>query len=155
MYQSTRRHGGCTISMGNATQVRLNNGKSHKAQSKAQPSWWEARIWHELLQNLRTCGYMVCNPTSHCLWYPVQLGPLPSQLCHGLSTSPHQDGHVHGTSHRDSHFKRVPLLNCHVDHDRPSLVCPSPRYQEVWRQKAFFSPSHRLHPLACQSSTRE
>ncbi len=26
-------------------------------------------------------------------------------------------------------------------HDRPSSVCPSPRYGEVWRQKAFFSPS--------------
>ncbi len=37
-------------------------------------------------------------------------------------------------------LKRVPLLNCHMDHDRPSSVCPSPRYREVWRQKAFFSP---------------
>jgi hypothetical protein len=37
-------------------------------------------------------------------------------------------------------LKRVPLLNCHVDHDRPSSVCPSPRYREVWRQKAFLSP---------------
>ncbi len=51
-------------------------------------------------------------------------------------------------------LKRVPLLNCHVDHDRPSYVCPLPRYQEVWQQKAFFSPSPQLHPFACQSSTR-
>jgi hypothetical protein len=39
--------------------------------------------------NLRACGYMVHNPTSHCLWYPIQLGPLSSQICYGLSTSPH------------------------------------------------------------------
>ncbi len=63
---------------GQCVQARLNDGKSHKAQGKAQPSRWEARIWHELLQNLRACGYMVCNLTSHCLWYPVQLGHLPS-----------------------------------------------------------------------------
>jgi hypothetical protein len=60
--------------MGNATQARLNDGKSHKAQGKAQLSQWEARIWHK---HLRACDYMVCHPTSHCLWYPIQLGPLP------------------------------------------------------------------------------
>jgi hypothetical protein len=54
------------------------NRKSHKAKGKAQPSWWEAGIWHKLLQNLRACGYMVHHPTSHCLCYPIQLGPLPS-----------------------------------------------------------------------------
>jgi hypothetical protein len=27
-------------------------------------------------------------------------------------------------------LKRVPLLNCHVDHDRPSVVCPLPRHQD-------------------------
>jgi hypothetical protein len=53
--------------MGNSTQVRLNNGKSHKAQGKAQPSRWKARIWHKLLKNLRACGYMVHNQTSDCL----------------------------------------------------------------------------------------
>ncbi len=52
------------------TQARLNNRENHKAQGKAQPSQWEARIWHELLQNPCPCGHMVCNPTSHCLWHP-------------------------------------------------------------------------------------
>jgi hypothetical protein len=28
---------------------------------------------------------------------------LPSRFCYGLSTSPHQDGHVHGTYHRETH----------------------------------------------------
>ena len=40
-------------------------------------------------------------------------------------------------------LKRVPLLNCHVDHDRPSLVCPSPRYQEFRPKIAFLSPFWR------------
>ena len=40
-------------------------------------------------------------------------------------------------------LKRVPLLNCHVDHDRPSLVCPSPRYREFRPKIAFSSPFWR------------
>jgi hypothetical protein len=40
-------------------------------------------------------------------------------------------------------LKRVPLLNCHVDHDRPSLVCPSPRYREFRPKIAFLSPFWR------------
>jgi hypothetical protein len=74
--------------MGNATQARLNNGKSHKAQGKAQPSRWEARIWHKLLQNLRACSYMVCNPTSHCLWYPIQLALFQVNFVMAYSQAP-------------------------------------------------------------------
>jgi hypothetical protein len=70
-HRSTRRHRGHTISLGNAMQARLNGRKSHKTQGKAQPSQREARIWHKLLQNLRACVNMVCNPPSHCLWHPV------------------------------------------------------------------------------------
>jgi hypothetical protein len=124
--------------MGNVTQARLNNGKSHKAQGKAQPSQWKARIWHELLRNLRACGYMICNPTSHCLWYPIQLGPSPSQLCHGLSTSPHQDGHVHRTSHRDSYQAREFQGSC------PQATCQ--------HQRAIASRS-RVEQLSCHQAT--
>jgi hypothetical protein len=35
--------------MGNVTQARLNDRKSHKAQGKTQSSRWEAGIWHKLL----------------------------------------------------------------------------------------------------------
>ncbi len=98
MYRSTRRHWGCALSMGNATQARSCNRKGRKAQGQAQPSRWEAGIWHELLWNLHTCGYMVCHLATNCIWHLIQLGPLPSGLCYGLSTSPHQDEHVHGTT---------------------------------------------------------
>ncbi len=92
--------------MGNAIQVRSHNGKGHKAQGQAQPSQQEAGIWHKLLWNLRARGYMICHPDSHCLWYPIQLDPLPSWLCYGLSTSPHQDGHVYVAPNRLSHQAR-------------------------------------------------
>ncbi len=45
--------------MGNVMQARLNNRKSHKAKGKTQSSWGGARIWHELLQNLRACSHMI------------------------------------------------------------------------------------------------
>ncbi len=51
-YRGTLRHWDCALSMGNATQARSHGGKCHKAQGQAQPSWWEAGIWHKLLWNL-------------------------------------------------------------------------------------------------------
>jgi hypothetical protein len=72
---------------------------------------------------------MVCHSAFHCLWYPIQLGPLPSQLCHGLSTSPHQDGHVHGASHRYSYQARE------FQRSRPQATCQHLRAKQagcVW-----------------------
>ena len=71
-----------------------------------------------------------CYPGTRCCCF---LRGFPSQTATWTMTDHLLDINMHTHMH--------PCVLIHIHHDRPSSVCPSPRYREVWRQKAFFSPS--------------
>ncbi len=67
-----------------------------------EPPRRKASMQNELLQNIRSYCDMVCHQAYDHLRNYFLLSPSTSGLCHGLSTSSNQDGHLHGITTRES-----------------------------------------------------
>jgi hypothetical protein len=89
MQTSTQGRKDIIISMVHEMHARYQNTKGEQVQGTSQCTWWQARVWNQLLQDIRTGCHLVLDLTSIGSFHPRQVVHMTSQLHPCISSGRH------------------------------------------------------------------